>query len=781
MTIRINWRAIFLCVFTLSFVVLVSGEVAQAKTYQVTPNSKPLIKTKNSNQHTKHYYLLKGYLERIEKEGGGKLILKKGTYKISNNLYIPSNTTLELKDGTKVQKYNQTGKANFKASKSLFLLVPSQTVKKGKQVNGYAGSKNITIKGYGSATIDLGKIEKAQGIVSAHTNNVRITGIQFRNNHKGTFIHIIGSTKQNIENNHFLYATKQTTTPAIRLESAMKHAAVLNYAWIKHDQVTNQYVTISNNQFDSQYMAVRTSTYNKKAHQTGIIIESNQLKRMNNTSLYLVGWTNPIIDHNQFDDTMGKANATIELRAVQTPVIRKNMFIRSNQMVAFRTLSESLQLGLSAAKNTFTLDNKRDLLTNKARQVKQNIIILPSGSYNQTGNKAEIMDEAEFQKDVYHVNHDTKPLNRTYELRPSYTSMTKDYYVLRSIFEQLEKQDGGTVYIEKGTYMLTNTLFIPSNVTVELEDGVILKKALETDATTMPLSNSIFQLVPPSKANKKASVREYDGSQNIKVYSQGRATIDLQHKYFSFGVIMAHTNNVVFKNIDFRNMNSGHFIELDASQDVLIDACTFEDSTPSENMVKEAINIDTPDRATKGFNSEWSSFDRTPVNRVTIQDSTFKNIDRAIGTHKYSGEGIIKGVHYESKPHKGIVIQNNIFMDIRNDVIRAMNWDGPIISQNYFKNIAVGQSGKRGILSSGSYAPRYEHNTFENVGRSMQFLPWRNNVNAEEYEIIYDRLDEEAIRALETNIGKDLDEYFIRISDQYLVYTNPKKVTIIKQ
>ena len=63
----------------------------------------------------------------------------------------------------------------------------------------------------------------------------------------------------------------------------------------------------------------------------------------------------------------------------------------------------------------------------------------------------------------------------------------------------------------------------------------------------------------------------------------------------------------------------------------------------------------------------------------------------------------------------------------------------------------------------------------------MQFLPWRNNVNAEEYEIIYDRLDEEAIRALETNIGKDLDEYFIRISDQYLVYTNPKKVTIIKQ
>jgi hypothetical protein len=35
--------------------------------------------------------LLRSYLERLEKNGGGKLILKKGTYKITNTLYIPSN------------------------------------------------------------------------------------------------------------------------------------------------------------------------------------------------------------------------------------------------------------------------------------------------------------------------------------------------------------------------------------------------------------------------------------------------------------------------------------------------------------------------------------------------------------------------------------------------------------------------------------------------------------------------------------------------------------------
>lgn len=774
---------LFLCVLTA--IICLNGEEVQAKTYTITPSNKPItistVKNKNYNADTKHYYLLKSYLERIEKEGGGKLILKKGTYKISNNLYVPSNTTIELKTGAIIKKHHKTGKASFQASKTIFLFVPPKIVKQKKSIAKYNGSKNIAIIGSGTATIDLNHIEKAHGIMSAHTNQVRIAGIHFKNNNQGTFIHIVGSTQQVIEKNKFSNAQSKTTVPAIRLESAINTTAILNYSWIKRDRTTNKSVIIKENGFDSQYIAIRTSAYNEKVLQKDIHIQKNSFQRIKRAALYLIGWENPIIQSNQFDDTKSTATATIELRAVKTPTIKKNVFIRSNQMIVFRTLSQSLQLDFSDVENTFTTDNKRDLFTNEARDVKYRKVILPSGNYNDTGNVAEIIDPTTLKKERYTFNEETKSLNPAYELRPSYTPATKEYYVLRSLFEQLEKQGGGTLFIEKGVYTITNTLFIPSNVTIELEDGVILKKALTTDAKTMPLSNSIFQLVPPSHSKKKNSVMAYDGSQNIKIYSNGRATIDLQNKYFSFGVIMAHTNNVTFQNIDFRNMNSGHFIELDASKNVLIDACTFEDSIASENMVKEAINIDTPDLATKGFSSEWSSFDRTPVDNVIIQDSTFKNLDRAIGTHKYSGEGIINGKTYDSKPHKGIVIQNNLFIDIRNDAIRAMNWDHPIISRNDFKNIAVGQKGKRGILSSGSYEPRYEYNTFENVSRPMQFFPWRNNVNAEEYAIIYDRLDETAIRALETNIGKDLDEYFIRISHQYLIYTNPQKVTILKQ
>ena len=67
------------------------AEAAKKKTYTIGPNTIPSSVKKSSayNKNTKNWLQLQYYLKKLQ-NGGGKLVLKKGTYKISNTLYVPS-------------------------------------------------------------------------------------------------------------------------------------------------------------------------------------------------------------------------------------------------------------------------------------------------------------------------------------------------------------------------------------------------------------------------------------------------------------------------------------------------------------------------------------------------------------------------------------------------------------------------------------------------------------------------------------------------------------------
>ena len=92
-------------------------EAATYKTYKISTKTKPVdkkyTKSKNYNSNTKHYYMLKSYLEKLEKNGGGTLVLEKGVYKITNTLCIPSNVTVRLRKGAVLKKIVN---ANIKVS-----------------------------------------------------------------------------------------------------------------------------------------------------------------------------------------------------------------------------------------------------------------------------------------------------------------------------------------------------------------------------------------------------------------------------------------------------------------------------------------------------------------------------------------------------------------------------------------------------------------------------------------------------------------------------------------
>jgi hypothetical protein len=361
---------------------------------------------------------------------------------------------------------------------------------------------------------------------------------------------------------------------------------------------------------------------------------------------------------------------------------------------------------------------------------------------------------------TYTISSASKPYMGKYTGSSNYNSYTKQYFLVRSYLEQLEKIGGGVLYLKAGTYSITNTLYVPSNVTIKLEDGVIIKKGKVTGTTAMPPSSSIFQLAAPSKYKIEGVYSKYYGEKNIKFIALGKAIIDLNYSKNSIAIIMGHNYNVSVKGITFQNMYSGHFIEMDASNLVTIDGCTFNNHKDSDNNNKEAINLDTPDKTTEGFHCSWSSYDRTPNKNITIQNNVFTNLERAIGTHKYS----------ENKYHTYVKIINNQITSCDQDAIRVMNWSSPTIQYNVIDTVASGSGSYRAILVSGVSNPIIKENTFKNTARPIQIMPWKNSGPGSQYAITYNTLTSENITDMLNNTLINVGERFIRYNKTYQVY-----------
>ena len=356
------------------------------------------------------------------------------------------------------------------------------------------------------------------------------------------------------------------------------------------------------------------------------------------------------------------------------------------------------------------------------------------------------------------------PTSKTYKNNmmnfSTYNSYTKHYYLLRSYLEELEKKGGGTLVLKKGTYTISNTLYVPSNVTIKMKDGVKLVKGKKTGTSQFGAAKSMFQLIRPSKSSKKGVYGKYNGEKNISFIGEGNVTIDLKYVEDSIAIIMGHNKNVKVENIHFKHMFSGHFIEMDASDHVMIRKNTFIDSKVSKNVNKEAINIDTPDKSTLGWSQTWSKYDKTANKHVTIENNTFKNLDRAVGTHKYSGD----------KYHDKVVIRKNKIEKTRSDAIRVMNWSNAQIINNTIKNVENGEPGTRGILASGAKNPTFKNNTFQKVGRPVQFTTWKNTGPGSQYDITYNVLSKKNKQDLTNNIAINTSENFIRINNKYNEY-----------
>jgi hypothetical protein len=716
------------------------------------------------NAKTKQYYLLRSYLEQLEKVGGGTLILSKGTYVITNTLYVPSNVTIILKDGVKLQKGNVTGTSKLLPSKSLIQLIAPSKSSKANVASKYFGETKITIIGEGTATIDLKYVTDTVGIVIGHNSNITIKGITFQQMSGGNFIKIGESKEVNIIDNVFQdhKDSKNNSKEAVELEIPDSITEAFPYTWSKNDKTINQDITIDGNEFYKLERAIGSTKYSENIYHKNVSIVNNTISQMDSHGIRVLNWEKCILSRNHFFQISNQEGSlkAILISGGKYPTVSNNIFSKIDrpiQIMPWKNNNYGSKYGITY--NLLSEENKADMLNNTLIDMGEYCI-----RYNKTYNeftlnteKWEIFDSS--VKD-FTISPSTDTFQNKFMNYSTYNSKTKQYYVLRSYLEQLEKVGGGTLTLKAGTYEISNSLYVPSHLTIYFDNGVIIKKIQDTGINEMKGARSIFQLIAPSKAIIEGVYGGYEGEKDIQLKGNGTVIFDMNFIQDGIGIILGHNTDVLISGITFQNMYSGHFIELDASYNVTIENNTFAHHKSSESGIKEAINIDTPDRNTDGFHEIWTKYDATPNKDIVIQNNYFNDLERSIGTHKYS----------EGKYHENVQILNNKITNTTSDAIRIINWLKPVIQGNVIETVVGGEGTYRAILASGLIHPIITANTFMDVARPIQIMPWKNSGSGSQYEITYNEISKEDIALMLKNKLVDVGEHFIRVNKSYNIF-----------
>ncbi len=746
------------------------AEEAAGNTYTVKPGSTPYQKKYQSsstyNSKTRQYYMLRSYLELLEKQGGGKLVLSEGTYQITNTLNISSGITLILKDGVKLVKSNDTGtKALAPTSVMLQLIAPGKAGRTSAAA-GYQGEHGITIQGEGSASIDLNYSKDATGIVIGHNSDIIIRGISFQRMNNGSFIKIGASRRVTIQDNRFSdhKASSTGSKEAIAIETPDTTTGTFLYSWSKADRTICKDITIKNNEFTKLERAVGSFKYTEGKYHCRICIQDNVITSMTSCGIRMLNWEDSTISSNRFSGIRSTKDSLkgVYVSGAKNPTITRNTFNdvdRAIQILPWKNTNSGA--GYAITYNSISEENKAAILSNTLADMDE-YFIRYNKTYNEFTQDTEKWEIVNASLNSFTLSPTSEPFQNKYSNFSTYTPDTRMYYVLRSYLEQLEKTGGGTLILTSGTYDITNALHVPSHVTINLKDGAVLRKKEQTGTTQIESSKAMFHLAAPSKAAVAGAYSGYGGETDIKFIGEGSAAIDLNYVDGAIGIMFGHNTEVTVKGIRFRNMYGGHFIELDASRNILIENNSFEDHKASESGIKEAINIDTPDSKTGGFHATWTSYDCTPDLDVVIQKNSFRNLERAVGTHKYS----------EDKYHENIRILNNNIENTSSDAIRILNWKNPVIMGNHITNVNMGQGTERAVLASGVIHPVITGNYFTNVPRPIQLMPWKNNGTGSEYAITYNEVNADEISLMLKNYLKYAGETFIRVNRTYGVYTS---------
>lgn len=151
-----------------------------------------------------------------------------------------------------------------------------------------------------------------------------------------------------------------------------------------------------------------------------------------------------------------------------------------------------------------------------------------------------------------------------------------------------------------------------------------------------------------------------------------------------------HAQNILIKNVKFRNSKNDHFLEICACKNYVIDGCSFIGMENLSTSVLEYINIDPCSYIPFPWNDNIASFyDGTVNNGVTI-----KNCEFSLGDTGYNYGYNAIGVHTSGgSKHQKIRILRNEISGFTGCGLRINNMNDVIIDDNIIKLTAQSANG----------------------------------------------------------------------------------------
>lgn len=232
---------------------------------------------------------------------------------------------------------------------------------------------------------------------------------------------------------------------------------------------------------------------------------------------------------------------------------------------------------------------------------------------------------------------------------------------LDNIQKILEINENKLIIFEPGSYNFSSSLYINGNTTLILYN------------CDLYFTNAI------SFRNSKESdsINGYNGESNIKI---------LGGNIFYGCALFSHCKNIKFKNVDFKNANYSHFIQICGCKNVEFELCDFEGMADTVSQISsEMIQLDPCQYSNFPYYSQDSiSYDGTVNKDIFINKCKFLKGEENSG---YEALVIAIGTHDNSLSFfENIKIKNCYFDECSRATIEICGWNNVLIEENKVKN-----------------------------------------------------------------------------------------------
>ncbi len=234
-------------------------------------------------------------------------------------------------------------------------------------------------------------------------------------------------------------------------------------------------------------------------------------------------------------------------------------------------------------------------------------------------------------------------LNVKLDFNAAADSVTDDTNALQDALDHIK--NGGNLFFPAGIYRTSACLIFYSNQSLFFEKGAVLLRGDEQLKQHYILANH----TSPDKGG-------YTACENVLIDGacfDGNADMALRATLLN----TCHAKNIVIRNCSFKNGCLWHYIEINSSENAVVDGCVFESSYSTDSEKGEQLQLDLARTGSYG-----PIIGRSGEEVRFMPDKTVcRNIE--IKNCKFYGYGFAPAIgNHGNAPHNGVKIHGNEFI-----------------------------------------------------------------------------------------------------------------------